>query len=62
MFSELCKDTPRKRCTIPRKKMSGDSVLWVLTAILVVALIRCCQMTSQQEVGSMLFISENSKS
>ena len=39
-FPEFCKDIPMKRCTIPWEKMSGDSVLWVLTAIPVVTLIR----------------------
>ena len=32
-FQSSVKNTPMKRCTIPWEKMSGDSVLWVLTAI-----------------------------
>ena len=38
--SELCKDNPRTLCTIPWEKSSGESVLWVLSVIPVVTLIR----------------------
>ena len=38
--SKLCKDTPRKYCTIPRENISRKSVLRVLTAIPVVTLMR----------------------
>ena len=38
--SELHKDTPMTRCTIPLEKMSGRSVLWLLTTKPVVTLVR----------------------
>ena len=38
--SELCKDTPGAHCTISWEKKSGESVLWVLTAIPCGTLIR----------------------
>ena len=38
-YSNLCKDTPETQCTILWEKRSGESVLWVLTAIPVVTLI-----------------------
>ena len=38
-MSELCKDTPRMYCKIPWEKRSGESVLWVLSAIPIVTLI-----------------------
>lgn len=43
---ELCKDTPGPHCIIPWEKMSGESVLWVLTTI-------------QQEVTGTQILSEN---
>ena len=36
---ELCKETPRKPWNISWEKRSGESVLWVLTAIPIVTLI-----------------------
>ena len=39
-FSELCKNRPRKHCTIPWEKRSRESVLWVSIAISVVTLTR----------------------
>ena len=36
----FCKGTPRPHCTIPQEKRSGESVLWALTAIPLVTLIR----------------------
>lgn len=38
--SQLYRDTHRIHCTIPWQRMSGESVLWVLTSIQVVNLIR----------------------
>ena len=38
--SELCEDTTRTQGDIPSEKRSGERVLWVLTAIPVVTLIR----------------------
>jgi len=38
--SELCKDTPKSLWTIPGGKRSGETFLWVLTAIPVVTIFR----------------------
>ena len=38
--SELCKDTPMTHCIIPLEKMSGRSVLWLLTTIPLGTLVR----------------------
>ena len=38
--SEVCKDTPRTHCTTQWEKRPVESVLWVLTAIHVVTLVR----------------------
>ena len=38
--SELCKETHRTHHTIPWEKRSGESVLWVLTTITVVILMK----------------------
>ena len=38
--SELCEDTTRTQCDIPSEKRLGESVLWVLTAIPAVTLMR----------------------
>ena len=61
-FSELSKNTPRKHCTTPWEKRSRESVLWLLTAIPVVSLIRWNSTISNftQGVLSSQFISENS--
>ena len=37
---ELCKDSTKTQCAIPWEKRSGDSVLWVLSTISVVNLIK----------------------
>ena len=39
-FSELCKDTPRKHCTIPWEERTVESALWVLNAVAFVTQIR----------------------